>query len=326
MTPEELRVELAAGTLRNAYLVVGEEPLLRDDAVAALRGAVLEPGADAFNFDRLEGDATTPGALIDAVRTLPVMASHRMVVLRDPEGSGRKRSGLTETIAELVSELNDDPDGPTAFVVVASKADRRSRWVKAFGANAVIGCDPPRGSRDLTAFARAEAKRQGVGFEKGALELLVERIGPQLLMLRQEIAKAELLAGKGNRVTRTHVADGASDIAEESIWDLTDAIGEGRGPAALESLTRQLADGAAPPAMLGALVTHFRKLLRVRSGGSVPGPPFVLKKLERQAGRYTPGRLLNCLGAIHETDTALKGQGALSPEMALERLVIGLAS
>jgi len=52
----------------------------------------------------------------------------------------------------------------------------------------------------------------------------------------------------------------------------------------------------------------------------------VVKKLERQAGRYAPRRLRFCLNAIHETDIALKGAGALSADTALERLVIGLSS
>ena len=51
-----------------------------------------------------------------------------------------------------------------------------------------------------------------------------------------------------------------------------------------------------------------------------------VKKLQRQAGRYSMGRLEACLGFIHRTDTAIKGAGSLAPELALERLVIALAS
>ena len=50
-----------------------------------------------------------------------------------------------------------------------------------------------------------------------------------------------------------------------------------------------------------------------------------MKKLESQAQRYTSRELLGCLRDIHLTDTALKGAGALTPDLALERLVIGLA-
>jgi hypothetical protein len=33
-----------------------------------------------------------------------------------------------------------------------------------------------------------------------------------------------------------------------------------------------------------------------------------------------------CLEAIHDADTQLKGASSMRPEMALERLVLGLAS
>ena len=153
----------------------------------------------------------------------------------------------------------------------------------------------------------------------------VERVGPQLLLLRQEIAKASLFAGPGRAVTPAHVAETASDAAEEPIWSLTDAIGEGRAPDALSLLARMEAAGAAPPAVLGALASHFRKLARLRSGGRVAAPPFALRKLDAQARRYTTGQLRACLRALHDSDERLKGRGELSPALALEGLVLALA-
>ncbi len=85
MTPEELRVEIASGTLRPAYLVAGEETVLRDDAVAAIRSAVLSDGPADFNLSRFDGDRATPAELEAAVATLPVMAAHRLVFVREPD-------------------------------------------------------------------------------------------------------------------------------------------------------------------------------------------------------------------------------------------------
>jgi DNA polymerase-3 subunit delta len=321
----ELREELSEGAIRPAYLVIGEEPLLRDDALALLREAVLAGGPEDFNFDRLDGESARPAALLDAVGTLPVMAERRLVMLREPESARGSAKELTDAVAEAVSALGAGSDA--VLVVVAAKADRRARWTKAFRDPAAeVRCDPPRGGREVAAFVREEAERQTVAIERGAVELLAERVGPQLLLLRREIEKAALLAGPGEPVTRDHVAVATCDVAEEPIWDLTDAVGDGRVADALTALAKILRAGAAPPQVLGALAAHFRKLLRLRTGGAATGPPFVVKKLERQAGRYTPRRLSACLRAIHETDVALKGAGALGPEMALERLIIGLAS
>jgi len=325
MTVDDLRDELEAGRVRPSYLVVGAEPLLRDDALEAIREATFADGPSDFDYERLDGETVTGAALLDAVGTLPVLAPRRLVVLRDPESSRARASGLTDAIGEALVALKDNRD--IVLVVLAAKVDGRSRWVKAFGSAAVVRCDPPRRRKELADFIAAEASRQGVALDAAAIALLGERTGPQLLMLRQEIAKAALFAAPGEKVKAKHVAESTSDVAEEPIWDLADAIGEGRCGDALALLAKLLRSGSAPPAILGAFVGHFRKLTSIRNGGTVAGPPFAIRKLEDQARRFSPGRLLSCLSAIHQTDLALKGAaGGISPKLALERLVIALAS
>ena len=324
MTLDDLRAELEEGRLRSSYLVVGAEPLLRDDALAAIRIAALADGPSDFDYERLDGETVTGAALLDAVGTLPVLAPRRLVVLREPESARAKTRGLADSLGETLVALKDSRD--TVLVVLAEKVDGRSRWVKAFGSAAVVRCDPPRKGAALSAFIAAEASRQGIHLDRAAIALLAERTGPQLLVLRQEIAKAALFAGPGEKVKAKHVAESTSDVAEEPIWDLTDAIGEGRCGDALALLGKLLRSGSAPPAILGAFSGHFRKLTSVRSGGVVTAQPFVIRKLEGQSRRFSPGRLLSCLAVIHQTDLVLKGAGGIPPELALERLVIALAS
>ena len=323
MTPEALARELATGRLRGAYLVAGSEPLLRDEALAALRAAVLRDGPADFNFDRFEGDVASAGALRDALRTLPVFAARRLVWVREPAGGRGGWKALGEALGELAKEQARSET--SVLVVSAGSIDRRTAWVRAFG-DALVECEPPRTTKELVAFVRDEAGRSGLRLGAGAAEALVERVGASLLGLRNELEKVGLLVGAGAPIERRHVLESAADLAEEPVWDLTDAIGEGRGGDALGVLGKVLAAGAPAPVVLGTLASHFRKLVRVRHGGSVAAPPFVQRKLESQARRYTPARLLGCLRAIHETDETLKGGRAALPEdLALERLVLALS-
>ena len=329
MTPAELQAELEAGALRPAYLIAGSEPLYRDDAVRGLRERVLGTGPADFNFDRLDGSQATPGELVDAVRALPVMADRRLVVLREPESRrGAKGQALTEALVEVVAELGGRGGDPeTVLVVQASKVDKRSKWVKAFKAPAVlVVCDPPKGAKALVAFIKEEAKRRGLRLGAGAAEALAEATGPQLLLLRNELEKAALLAGPDEKIERRHVLEGSADLADEPIWDLTDAIGEGRAADALSVLGKLQGGGAPGPVLLASLAGHFRKLARARAGGRLSGHPFAVQKLERQAKRYTPRRLRQCLDAVHDVDEILKGQGNVAPDLALERLVLGLSA
>jgi len=323
VTPEDLTRELAAGRVRPAYAVIGPEPLLRDEALEALRRAVLADAPADFNFDRLDGDSATPSALWDAVGTLPVGGARRLVWLREP-GGGRGRA-LAEALPEVVRAQG--AEARSVLVVTSSALDRREKWVRAFvEAGALVECEAPQGRRALVDFVRREAVRLGIAIEPAAADLLAERVGPELLRLRGELEKSALLAGPGRAVALDHVSRAVADLADEPVWELTDAIGDGRAADALADLAKLLASGGAPPVVLGALAGHFRRLLRLRAGGTVGAPPFVRRKLEEQARRYALARLLACLRAIHDTDEALKGQGGLDAQLALERLVIGLAA
>jgi DNA polymerase-3 subunit delta len=329
MIVSDLVKELSAGQIRPAYLLAGAELLLRDDALAEIESAVLGSGPRDFNLDRLDVGQSTPGRLEEALASLPMLAERRLAVVREREGRGAKiNSGWTAVFEAWLAKQDVSAEKiETVLVVVVSKVDRRSKWVKAFRDPAVsIECDPPKGARELAKFLKLEASRQKVEISADAAGLLGERVGPQLLLLRQEIEKAALLAGPGEPIERKHVEDSVAAVADEPIWDLTDAIGQGKPADAVDLLARMLSHGAAAPAILGALASHFRKLVRVGHGESVSGPPFVVRKLEQQAQRYPARRLVFCLRSIHRTDIELKGGSVMRPDRALEQLVLTLAS
>ena len=71
MKLEELEKELARGEVRPAYLLAGDEPLLRDDALTALRGAVLGGSADEHTtVGEIIGRGFGPDEITDAIETV----------------------------------------------------------------------------------------------------------------------------------------------------------------------------------------------------------------------------------------------------------------
>ncbi len=325
MTPEELRKEIDGGVLRPAYLVAGPEALFRDDSRDAIRSAVLGEEADAFRFDLLDAANTVPAQLLDALKTLSMLGGRRYVELRGLEArrAAKLVGALEEGLAELCG-LGDD--APCVLVVLAEKVDARNAWVKAFkDPAAFVRCDPIKPGRTLLAFIRAEAKRQGLSLERGAPEAIAERVGVDLLTVRSELAKLGLFAGEGNPIGADLVAESVSDLAEEPIWDLTDAIGQGDPQEALRVLRRIRNAGAPEPVILGALANHWRKLVRVRAGEEISGHPFAVKKLKGQAARYAPAQLQEGMEGIWELDEVLKGRGVMEADLALERLVLNLS-
>jgi DNA polymerase-3 subunit delta len=324
VTPEALAGELAGGRIRSAYLLAGEEAWLRDQSLAAIRAAVLGAGANDFDFERLDAERCKPAQLLDALRTLPILAPRRLVVLREPEARSKRADALIEALAAGVRELA--AQSQTVLAVIAARIDKRSGWVRAFAEPAVlVACDAPKGARAIAAFASAEAKRRGIVLGPGAAEALADAVGPQLLRLASELEKAALLAGPGERVSREQVLEAVSAVADEKIWELTDATFEGRRADALVALARLLEGGVAAPVVLGSLASHLRRLTRAREGEAIGGHPMVVKRIESQARRQSLARLLAGLRAAEQADERLKGLGSLPAERVLERLVLSLA-
>ena len=82
----ELKRQLAAGDLSPLYFVVGEEAPLRDDAVAAIRAAVLGPddaNVGVFNSDVVYGDETEAAEILTLCGNLPMFATRRLVVVKE---------------------------------------------------------------------------------------------------------------------------------------------------------------------------------------------------------------------------------------------------
>ena len=324
MTPEALLAELEKGRVRTAYLLAGEEALLRDRSLAAIRSKALGDAANDFDVEKLDGERATAAQLDNALRALPVLAPHRLVVLREPEARRGRGDALLEKLAAAPAELAAQQQ--TVLVVVAAKPDKRSAWVRGFAEPAaLVVCDPSKAGRAVAAFASAEARRLGLALGPGAADALAEAVGPQLLRLVSELEKAALFAGPGQRVERAHVQDAVVAVPDEKMWELTDATFDGRAGDALAALARLLAGGVPAPVLLGALASHLRKLARAREGEPVAGHPMVVRRIESQARRQSRAKLLAGLRAAEQADERLKGLGSLPPERVLERLVLSLA-
>ena len=326
MTPGELEAELAAGRLRPAYLLTGPEALLREDGRRAHRERRVRR--------RARGTSTSTGSTGSAARPPPWRTRcARCRCWRRAASwccASPRRAGAARPCWSA-----SRPCSPASRTC----ASACSSWWRSASTAARAGCAPSPSRRRASTARRpatcatsppscaARPARQGVALAPGAAEALAERVGPQLLLLRQEIAKAALFAGPGRPVTPAHVAETASDAAEEPIWSLTDAIGEGprsRRPRAPRAHGRRAARRrrrcSAPSRATSASSRGCA------SGGRVAAPPFALRKLESQARRYAPARLRACLRALHDTDERLKGRGELPAELALERLVLALAA
>ncbi|HEY3248333.1 MAG TPA: DNA polymerase III subunit delta [bacterium] len=309
------------------YLLLGEEDLLVEQAQAALLDAVIAPAERDLNLDSVRADESAITDVITRVDTLPFFGARRVVVIRDVD---RWDAAAQERLAAYL-ELGAPP---SILILTATALDRRRKLYSAVRKAGEVREFPRPKSYQLASWVTARAKDHGRTIDREAADALVAMVGSGLRQLALELEKVIAFAGDRTRITREDVAAAASRLAETTIFNLADAIGERRADRALRFLIDILAEAAAPY-VLFMIARQFRLLLRARvllSQQRDPAAlqralgiaPFLVERVLAQARNFPLDAFPGIFGRMQEADRAIKSTG--HPEMALETLIVELCS
>ncbi|MDK2741511.1 MAG: DNA polymerase III subunit delta [Nitrospira sp. BO4] len=307
------------------YLVVGEEDLLRDYALAAIKRAVLGSDGDEFNYELFYGDEASGSDIRNSVAAVPVFAERRLVVVKTAEKLSARES-------DLLLDCVKSPVDSTTLVFVSPKLDGRLKFSQALTrAAVVVDCSPLRDAQ-LPPWIAHEAKRVGLQLEEEAAQSLQEAYGSSLYGVRQELEKLASYVPPDRPVTAAdvHLLRGMEPGA--SVFDLTLAIAEGRRGRALSILARNLEAGEAPLRILGSLAWQYRRLWKVKellaSGGREGEAARSLRmdpwKVRSFLDRFSEPHLHAALRLFLDADGKLKGGSGSRPRMVLEHLLLKL--
>ncbi len=186
LTVDSLRHALAKGAPAPAYYVHGTETILKDEAVAILIDAILDPGLRDFNLDLLSAQQLEPDQLGAICSSLPMMADRRVVVVRDVEAWKRKPKAKLAA-AQALTELGDT----TVVVLVHGGDDAPDAAL--LKPCTPVDCVAPTGDA-LDAWLDARLEAAGVTLTPDAREHLLRATAGDLGLLAAECAK---LAGLG---------------------------------------------------------------------------------------------------------------------------------
>jgi DNA polymerase-3 subunit delta len=245
----QLKRELAA-----VYLIAGEEPLLIQEAVDALRSVARAQGFAEREILEVERGFDW-SLLYEACASMSLFSSRKIVELRMPGGApGAAGSEMLRTLAAQAT-----PD--TLLIVVCEALDARTRdgaWAQALEAAGVCLYVWPIGDAEFPAWIEARMRAAGLGIEADALELLVDRTQGNTLAAAQDIAKLALLFPDAT-VSAAQVAEAVADSARFDAFDLGDCMLEGDAAGAARSLARLREEGVEVIELLAALNWTLRQ-------------------------------------------------------------------
>jgi len=309
----------------HVYLLVGEEDLLIDQALADLLDRLVPPAERDLNLDVVRADEIQLPDLITLVDTLPFFGQRRAVVVKDADAWKPAEQ------ERLAAYLEQGPP-PSALILVAAGLDRRRRLYTTIRRLGEVQEFPRLTVRQLPAWITERVRREGRRIDPDAVEALVARVGPGLRQLSLELEKLFAYVESLERITRRDVEAAVSRLSESTIFMMVDAIGERRAGDALHYLADILREEA-PPYVLFMVARQFRLLMRAsllrsrrKSTAAIQEalgvPPFVARKILAQVDNFPPAAFPAIFARLAEADRAIKSTG--HARLALETLIASL--
>ena len=306
-----------------AYLITGTDAPKIRLAVERLRNRF-----DAGSVEVLHAAEATGADAVAACNALGLFGTDaRLVVIEDVDAW---RAGDVAPITEYLK--NATPDTVLALVGHATKKD--SALAKAVAKRGkVLVYDAPR-KRQLPAWVAKQFEQLGVRADADACRMLVEVVGEDADILRNEIEKLATWAAE-DEVTARDVGALASGPSETQGYDVTDAWSR-RDVAGVLAATEALLERSAArelPRLVGTFAHHVARVraahalaaegVRPRdAAGRLKVHPFVAEKAFAAAAKFTPDELAHATVQLAALDHALKGGSRVRPELEVERALV----
>jgi DNA polymerase-3 subunit delta len=292
------------------FYLHGSDEYRKERFAAALAEAHLDPATRDFNFDPFHGSEADLERLASAIRTPPMMAEFRVVLVRETQafaGSQHAREFLTAVASA--------PPPGLLLVLLCTPPDKSKArfYADLAGASHAIAFEPP-SMDELPAFlmdwSRETFHRE---LDEDAARALGQAVGADLAILEKELEKLSTLVKEGERITRETVEAAGTRVPRQDRWRWFDTVGQGHFREALVGLPVLLDHGESGVALVAGLGTHLLRVGVALEGGAAavsaalpPNMRWNSRSYVDQSRGWTSGALGRALGGLLRADELLK--------------------
>ena len=240
-------------------LIYGPDQGLVSERARLLARSGVENPDDPFQLIRMDGDqlASDPMRLVDEAHTVPMFGGKRSIWVRMGNNP----------LAEAIGQLCAVPPRDALIVLeageLAPKSPLRNLIEKASTAVALPCFVDEIKSLDL--LVDQGLKQYGLQIDRDAKVVLIERLGADRLMSRNEIDKLALYVSGRQRITLADVDAMMTDTGTVNLDQLIDSVFVGDSNNADEMLRRCFAEHLDAGMIVGALLRHTILLQQSRA-------------------------------------------------------------
>ncbi len=320
---KQLNEDIKNGTLKQCYLIYGDEVYLRNQNRDKLKKALV-PEGDTMNYQFYEGKDINPGEIIDMAETLPFFADRRTIIIQN---SGLFKSGCPE-LAEYIKK----PSETAYFVFVESDVDKRKDMFKAVQKIGLdLNCETQ--TEDiLKRWVAGLFAKEGKTISPRAQAVFIDRVGTDMANISNEVEKLICYCMDKNEVTEQDIDEVCANWLTNRIFDMTDAIVEKNQKRAIDLYYDLLALKEPPQKIMGLISSQFNLMLQVKEMSEsrtdlatimsvIKRPKFVANKYINWTRRYTMQEIKDTLEMCLNNDLAIK-TGKLDAVISVEMLIV----
>jgi len=325
MKYEEFLEEVQNGRLKPVYFFAGEETGFIDEGVEFLFRKLVTPEMRDFNLDSFYGSEVNAARVIDSATSYPLMASHRVILLRDVQ---KMSPGDLEALAKYASK----PNRTTYLIITMREKDSRKKGLEALRKGSVCVDCRALYENQIVPWIQKYVRRLNMSITGPAAQLLASEVGASTSMLRGEIEKIQLYLGARQEITEEDVQQVAGFRKEYSIFSLQDAVGA-KDVAGVLRIYENLFPNASTGAIISSLARYFGQLHlahglpdrrdQARLAEKAGVHAFFAERLQKAAQNYTPAEIGNALEVLLQTDYLMKTQGVVET-LAMRLMLIAI--
>lgn len=293
----------------------GDEPYYIDKISNYIEKNVLNPGDQSFNQAVMYGKDTEFKAVVDEARQYPMMASHRVVIIKEAQDMRSLKN---------LAAYAENPS-PQSILVINhkyKKFDTRTKLAKSIKANGIIFQSKKLYDNKVPAWISSYLSNKGVNIAPDASMMAAEFLGTDLNKIANEMDKVIVnLEGKKS-ISAEMIKEMVGISKDYNVFELQKAIGTMDTEKVFRIVNYFAANPKANPLVmvLSNLYGYFFKVYtaayhskkndnELKTLLGLPTPYFV--KDYRIASRNFNGqKLINIFDALKDADLKSKGVGA----------------
>lgn len=252
--PNRFAEQLSKG-LQSFYLIFGDEPQQKLQAIESVRLAVKQQGFD--ERQSLLADSQFDwNKLVEATQTLSLFSSRQFIELELPTGKpGAEGSKVLTALSEHISE-------DTIVLVHGGKIGKdvqNTKWFKALDKLGVYTPCYPLEGKQLQQWVGQQLQQAGLVSSAQNCQLICDYCEGNLLAAKQEIEKLCLLY-PDTELTAELIEKAIVDQSRFNVFQLVDVLLSGDAQRAVKMLYRLESEGIEPNIVLWALVREWQTL------------------------------------------------------------------